>query len=59
MLWGLDGILYAQPISDIIAAIITAFMAMRLYKELPNAKLNSGLMKDGSESLLGTDAIKG
>jgi len=41
--WGIDGILYAQPIADIIAAIITASMSMRLYKELPNAKLNSGL----------------
>lgn len=41
MIWGINGILYAQPIADILAAIITAFMAVRLYKELPNEKLCS------------------
>lgn len=33
MLWGINGILYAQPIADIIAAIITAFMSMQLSRE--------------------------
>lgn len=39
--WGLNGVLYAQPIADIISAIITAFMAIRLHKELNSAKENS------------------
>lgn len=41
MIWGINGILYAQPIADIIAAIITAFISMGLYKELPHVKLYS------------------
>ena len=39
--WGLNGVLYAQPIADIISAIITAFMAIRLHKELNSAEENS------------------
>ena len=39
--WGLNGVLYAQPIADIISAIITAFMAIRLHKELNSAEGNS------------------
>ena len=31
---GLNGILYAQPAADVIAAAITIFMALRLQKEL-------------------------
>lgn len=38
MIWGLNGVLYAQPIADVIAAIITVFMSMRLYKELAIVK---------------------
>ena len=38
--WGLSGVLYAQPIADIISAIITAFMAIRLHKELNSAEEN-------------------
>lgn len=34
MFWGLNGVLYAQPIADVIAAIIAAFMSIRLNKEL-------------------------
>lgn len=29
-IWGMNGILYAQPAADVIAAIITAFMALHL-----------------------------
>lgn len=36
--WGINGILYAQPIADVLSAIITVFMAMRLHKELVHAK---------------------
>ena len=32
--WGLSGVLYAQPIADIISAIVTAVMALRLHREL-------------------------
>ena len=32
--WGLSGVLYAQPIADIISAIVTAVMALRLYRVL-------------------------
>lgn len=36
--WGINGILYAQPIADVLSAVITVFMAMRLHKELVLAK---------------------
>lgn len=34
MVWGINGILYAQPIADVIAAIVTVFMAAALHKKL-------------------------
>lgn len=33
-LWGINGILYAQPIADVISAIVTVFMALHLHKKL-------------------------
>lgn len=33
-LWGLYGIIYAQPIADLLSAVITVFMAIYLHKEL-------------------------
>lgn len=33
-LWGISGILYAQPIADVISAVVTIFMALRLHNEL-------------------------
>lgn len=39
MIWGTNGILYAQPISDVISAIVAAFMAVNLHKELHTAKM--------------------
>jgi len=33
-IWGLSGVLYAQPIADVISAIITASLAVRLHNEL-------------------------
>lgn len=33
-IWGISGILYAQPIADIISAIITVFMAFNLHRKL-------------------------
>lgn len=38
MFWGVNGVLYAQPIADVISAIITVFMSIRLYKELGTVK---------------------
>lgn len=32
--WGINGILYVQPIADVLSAIITIFMALHLHKEL-------------------------
>ena len=32
--WGIHGVLYAQPVADVISTIITAIMAIRLHKEL-------------------------
>lgn len=34
MMWGLNGILYAQPIADVLSAIITVFMAIPLHRKL-------------------------
>ena len=34
MVWGLNGILYAQPIADVLSAVITVFMAIPLHKKL-------------------------
>lgn len=34
VVWNMNGILYAQPIADVISTIITAFMALHLHKEL-------------------------
>ena len=36
--WGINGILYVQPIADVLSAIITRFMALHLHKELALAK---------------------
>lgn len=33
MTWGMNGILFAQPISDVLSAVITVWMALRLHKE--------------------------
>ena len=45
LIWGMNGILYAQPIADVISAIITAFMALHLRKELAEAEALIGLEK--------------
>ena len=36
--WGMNGILYAQPIADIISAIITVFTALHLHSELAESE---------------------
>lgn len=37
-LMGLNGILFAQPVADVLSAIITVFMALHLHKELSAVK---------------------
>ncbi len=34
IVWGLNGIIYAQPIADVLSAVITVFMAIPLHKKL-------------------------
>lgn len=38
MVWGLNGIMYAQPIADVLSAVITIFMAIPLHKKLNEMK---------------------
>ena len=38
MVWGMNGILYAQSIADVISVIITVFMALHLHKELSESE---------------------
>lgn len=35
-IWGINGILYAQPIADVISAMITVFMAIHIHNRMPN-----------------------
>ena len=39
--WGLNGVLYAQPVADVLTAAVTTLMAMRLHKELHPARTSS------------------
>lgn len=39
--WGINGILYAQPIADVLSAFITFLMALRLHKKLRRKELIS------------------
>jgi len=32
--WGMNGILYAQPLADVMSAILTVWMALQLHREL-------------------------
>lgn len=38
LLWGLDGLLYAAPVSDSLAFLLTGFFFIRIYKELTHLK---------------------
>lgn len=38
---GINGILYAQPIADLLSAIITVFMALRLHRELIETEMKA------------------
>ena len=39
--WSLNGVLYAQPVADVLTAAVTALMATRLHKELHPARTSS------------------
>lgn len=41
MFLGLNGVLYAQPVADVLSAVITVFMAVHLYKELRTLSENA------------------
>lgn len=45
VIWEMNGILYAQPIADVISAIITVFMALHLHKELAKAEALTSIEK--------------
>ena len=32
--WGLDGVLYAQPVSDVLATLMTLFFAVQIHREI-------------------------
>ena len=34
MFWGLNGILYAQPIADVLSGVVTILMAIPLHRKL-------------------------
>lgn len=34
LIWDMNGIIYAQPVSDVLSAIITVFMALNIHKHL-------------------------
>ena len=46
-LLGLNGILYAQPIADVLSAVVTVFMAVHLHKELATEKIRIVTMDVG------------
>ena len=48
VLWGLNGIFYAQPIADVISAVITIFMALHLHKELSAEKTKMISIEQGN-----------
>ena len=46
IVWGMNGILYAQPIADVLSASITIFMAIHLHKELKKTEAISSSPKE-------------
>lgn len=34
LIWGLDGVLYSVPVSDILTFVIAVFLIRRTYREL-------------------------
>lgn len=46
---GLNGVIYAQPVADVLAAIITVFMALNLHKDLSIEKSRIALQSGTPE----------
>jgi len=46
---GLNGILYAQPVADVLSAVITVFMALQLHRELAETEALFHSEKPGSD----------
>ena len=40
-IWGLNGILYAAPLADVLTAMVTVFMAISLHKKLNKMRSHS------------------
>ena len=34
LIWGLDGVLYSMPVSDLLTFFVAVFLILRTYKEL-------------------------
>ena len=41
LFFGLDGVLYSMPVSDILTAIISAIIIRKVYKELSKSKITT------------------
>ena len=41
LIWGMNGIIYAQPVSDMLSATITMFMALNVHKHLNSSSQKS------------------
>ena len=50
MLWGLNGILYAQPIADVFSAVITVFMAIPLHKKLNDMQKQTATIRTNTNN---------
>ncbi|MDO5575292.1 MAG: MATE family efflux transporter [bacterium] len=57
LLFGINGILYAQPVSDVLSAVITIFMALKLHRELFSSGFGNSILtvhhnQDNSENVV-------
>ncbi|MDE6760912.1 MAG: MATE family efflux transporter [Lachnospiraceae bacterium] len=50
MVWGLNGILYAQPIADVLSTVITVFMAIPLHRKLNGMQKQPSAINIGSHN---------
>ncbi len=48
MVWGLNGILYAEPVADVLSAIITVFMAIPLHRKLNEMQKQTATIRTNS-----------
>lgn len=43
LFFGLDGVLYSMPVSDILTAVISAVLILKTYKQLYRAKQETAI----------------